>query len=303
MGSTVRTGTPQRVSSQPPSPRRTACGSYTHLVSKRPAAIDLAGLGASPGRPRRKASDDIIESLRHSIASGDLQRGERLPPEGELAAHFGVSQPTVREALRVLEAMGLVEVRHGSGAYVTGDPHQFMATSLHTVLQMDRVGIVDIVEMRIALADYSATRVVQCASDDDLEVIEEQERRLEEAAELSDFHHIGDAAVAFQVSVSAAAHNPLLLAIESVLAELLVRLQLDAFAKRDRPFWRKWSLQFAKDRQELIASFRARDEARAVQAMRQYLDRQLERFSSDQALAEARVSDPEVLRVIKPIVS
>jgi GntR family transcriptional repressor for pyruvate dehydrogenase complex len=265
--------------------------------------VDLAGLGHPPGRQRRKASSEIIESLRRSIASGDLQRGERLPPETDLAAHFGVSQPTVREALRVLEVMGLIEVRHGSGAYVTGDPRQFMAASLHTVLQMDQVGIVDLVEMRTALAEYSAARVVRCASDADLEVIEAQERRLEEAAQLSDFRHIADAAVAFQVSVSAAAHNPLLLAIESALAELLVRLQVDAFSKRSAAFWRKWSLQFAADRQELIASFRARDEDRATRAMRQYLDRQRARFSSDKALAEARVSDPEVLRVIQPIIS
>jgi GntR family transcriptional repressor for pyruvate dehydrogenase complex len=272
-------------------------------VKKRPEAVDLGSIGAEPGRRRRKASSEIIESLRRGIAGGELQRGERLPPEGDLAAHFSVSQPTVREALRVLEAMGLIEVRHGSGAYVTGDPHQFMATSLHTVMQMDQVGIVDLVEMRSALADYSAARVVRCASDDDLEVIEEQESRLEEAAQLSDFRHIGDAAVAFQVSVSAAAHNPLLLAIESVLAELLVRLQMDAFSRRSASFWRNWSLHFANDRQELIESFRARDEARAVHAMRQYLDRQRTRFSSDETLSRARVSDPEVMRVIESIIS
>ena len=272
-------------------------------MSKRPAAVDLASIGPEPGRQRRKASSEIIESLRRSIAGGDLQRGERLPPEGELAAHFSVSQPTVREALRVLEAMGLVEVRHGSGAYVTGDPHQFMAASLHTVMQMDQVDIDDLVEMRTALAEYSAVRVVRCASDDDLDVIEAQERRLEEAAQLADFRHIADAAVAFQVSVSAAARNPLLLAIESVLAELLVRLQVDAFSRRSTAFWRTWSLQFASDRGELTASFRARDPDRAVRAMRQYLNRQRARFSSDQLLSKARVSDPEVLRVIAPIIS
>jgi GntR family transcriptional repressor for pyruvate dehydrogenase complex len=271
-------------------------------MPKRPSAVALADPALRP-RQGRKASREIVESLRHSIASGELTRGERLPTEGDLAAHFGVSQPTIREALRVVEAMGLIEVRHGSGAYVTGDPHQFIATSLHTLLQMDRVGIVEVVEMRIALGGYSASRVVRFAAEKDLEVIEEQARRLEEAAELSDFEHIADAAVAFQVAVSAAAHNPLLFAIESVLAELLVRLQVDAFSKRSAAFWRKWSLQFNSDRGELVASFRARDEERAVRAMMQYLEHQRTRFSSDKTLADARLSDPEVLRVIQPIVN
>lgn len=257
-------------------------------------------LASRTGGPRRKASREIIESLRHAIASGELERGERLPAESELAGHFAVSQPTVREALRVLEAMGLIEVRHGSGAYVTGDPQQFIATSLHTLLQIDRVGILDVVEMRVALAAYSAARVVRRASDEDLDLIEQQGRRLDEAAKESDFRHIADAAVAFQVSISAATHNPLLMAIESVLAELLVRLQVEAFSKRTKSFWREWSLQFSLDRHALMDSFRARDEERATAAMMQYLDSQRSRFASDPALANARLSDPEVLRVVQP---
>ena len=267
-------------------------------MSKRPAAVAVTDLGAAPPQ-KRKASRDIIDSLRHSIASGELEKGQRLPTEGDLAAHFGVSQPTVREALRVIEEMGLIEVRHGSGAYVTGDPRGFIATSLHTLLQVDCVGIIEVVEMRTALAGYSAARVVKFASDEDLDVIEDQSTRLEEAGRLSDFQHISDAAIAFQVSVSAAAHNPLLLAIESVLAEVLVRLQVDAFSKRSIAFWHKWSLQFANDRRELVAAFRDRDEERAVAAMMEYLDHQRSRFSTDQMLAKARLSDPELLRIIR----
>jgi DNA-binding GntR family transcriptional regulator len=65
------------------------------------------------------------------------------------------------------------------------------------------------------------------------------------------------------------------------------------------PFWRKWSLQFANDRREVIAAFRERDEARAVAAMAQYLDHQRSRFSHDQLLAKARLSDPELLRITR----
>lgn len=201
----------------------------------------------------------------------------------------------------MVEAMGLIEVRHGSGAYVTGDPHEFIASSLRTLLQIDRVGIADVLEMRIVLGPYSASRVVRFARDDELDVIEESASHLAETAELSDFHHIADAAVAFQVSISAATHSTLLFTIESVLAELLVRLQVDAFSKRGRAFWRKWSLQFAADRSQLVDSFRLRDEARAAEAMMQYLEHQRSRFSSDRKLAQARLSDPDVLRVIQPL--
>lgn len=61
----------------------------------------------------------IAEQLRGLIAAGEYPLGSRLPPERDLAAQLGVSRPTVREALIALEVEGLVEVRMGSGVYVT----------------------------------------------------------------------------------------------------------------------------------------------------------------------------------------
>jgi GntR family transcriptional regulator, transcriptional repressor for pyruvate dehydrogenase complex len=61
----------------------------------------------------------IAEQLRGLIAAGEYPLGSRLPPERDLAAQLGVSRPSVREALIALEVEGLVEVRMGSGVYVT----------------------------------------------------------------------------------------------------------------------------------------------------------------------------------------
>src|SRR3954454_1177452 len=68
-----------------------------------------------------RASSSIADQIRAAIVGGRLNQGERLPPERELAEQFGVSRVTVRDALRALEAMGLIEVRVGArgGAYVT----------------------------------------------------------------------------------------------------------------------------------------------------------------------------------------
>lgn len=269
-------------------------------VERRPGAVSVAGLGDG-SLPRRKASSEIISALRRRIAAGELPRGARLPTESDLAAHFGVSQPTVREGLRVLEAMGLIEVRHGSGAYVTGDAANLITDSIHTLLQIDRVGVLEVVEMRTALADYSIRRAVRCATDEEIDIIQEQGRRLDDVARSSDFRHITEAAIAFQVSVSAASHNALQLAIESALIMLLVRLQIEAFSQRSSRFWRKWSLQFAEERQDLVERLRARDEEGAVAAMQTYLGTQRQRFTADSALAKARVSDPDVLRVFAPL--
>lgn len=68
---------------------------------------------------RVRSFDDVVEQVRRSIADGAIGAGERLPSERELAEQFGVSRATLREALRALEALGILEIRLGArgGAY------------------------------------------------------------------------------------------------------------------------------------------------------------------------------------------
>ena len=68
---------------------------------------------------RESLVDRLAGEIRTSINSGDYTMGERLPTIMEMARRFGVGHPTVREALKKLEAIGVVEIRHGSGVYVT----------------------------------------------------------------------------------------------------------------------------------------------------------------------------------------
>src|SRR4026208_186719 len=68
---------------------------------------------------KQSLSDKLAQRIRAMIQKGDYQRGDRLPPIMEMARHFGVGHPTIREALKKLETLGVVEIRHGSGVYVT----------------------------------------------------------------------------------------------------------------------------------------------------------------------------------------
>jgi len=70
---------------------------------------------------RRSVTDDVVENLKEMIARSELKPGERFPPERELAARFGVSRTTVREALHYFEVIGLASTRQGSGSYLVDD--------------------------------------------------------------------------------------------------------------------------------------------------------------------------------------
>lgn len=67
---------------------------------------------------RRRIPEDVAGQLREAILDGQLQAGEKLPPERELAARFGVNRTSVRAALKLLEAQGLLVIRQGDGAIV-----------------------------------------------------------------------------------------------------------------------------------------------------------------------------------------
>ncbi len=78
--------------------------------------------GATLFRParRRRIHEDVAEQLRDAILDGRFRAGDKLPPERELASEFGVNRTSVREAIKVLEGLGLVSVRQGDGATVRG---------------------------------------------------------------------------------------------------------------------------------------------------------------------------------------
>jgi GntR family transcriptional regulator len=73
--------------------------------------------------PSRFPYQDIVEELRASVLEGRLVAGERLPSENELAERYGTTRPTVRRALALLKAEGLVNTEQGRGAFVRPEPH------------------------------------------------------------------------------------------------------------------------------------------------------------------------------------
>src|SRR5215217_950128 len=98
-----------------------------------------------------RASSSIADQIRAAILTGRLIQGQRLSPERELAEQFGVSRVTVRDALRSLEAMGLVAVRVGArgGAFVTAPTGSVVAQTMSDMMRMSAISPEDVVESRM----------------------------------------------------------------------------------------------------------------------------------------------------------
>jgi GntR family transcriptional repressor for pyruvate dehydrogenase complex len=98
------------------------------------------------------AVDDAFHGLRRMISTGRLVAGQKFPPEGELCRELEVSRGSLREAVRMLSALGVVESRHGSGVYVSAlRPEELIGSLALTVDLLPLSGLLEMYEVRRVL--------------------------------------------------------------------------------------------------------------------------------------------------------
>src|SRR5882757_7931795 len=140
---------------------------------------------------RGRVADQIVEDLRRQIVNGELPDGTRLPSERELATHYDVSAPTIREAIRVLAAIGLLSTRNGSRTTVTARTDTLLAMSIASVVQFEKMTASDVLGVLGALNAYAVEQAVERASDEDIAKLRVAAER---AAEMTDVE-LGSAAL------------------------------------------------------------------------------------------------------------
>jgi GntR family transcriptional repressor for pyruvate dehydrogenase complex len=246
----------------------------------------------SPTRSRGRISiaNEITELLRRQIVSGDLTRGDRLPTEKALAAQFEVSQPTIREAVRALDAMGLVDVRHGSGTYVTGDSGDLLSQPLRTMLQFEDVGMGEILDVRQSLGVLTATLAAVRASDSELLAIAQAQQGCEQFVS-NDPVGFTDRYMHFLDALATGAHNPLVRTLEMTLGRLMMQFQMKAFADRPIEFWQTRRAALNAGRTKLVAALIARDVEGTRLAVESYHTVLRERTVHEPEFAKFRISD------------
>src|SRR5256885_15175308 len=109
---------------------------------------------------RESLVDRLAGEIRSSINGGDYALGQRLPTIMEMARRFRVGHPTVREALKKLETIGVVEIRHGSGVYVSRSEEGLVLASPDYPGTVSKKLLLDLIRARIALQVPSVPRAV-----------------------------------------------------------------------------------------------------------------------------------------------
>jgi GntR family transcriptional repressor for pyruvate dehydrogenase complex len=160
-----------------------------------------------PIRPK-KISEEIVSQIKQLISKGELKPGDRIPSERELATMLGVSRPSVREAIMVLEAMGFVESRQGGGTYVKALTEGSIMNPLAKLVEMrDPELLRSLAEVRMGLESWSAYLAAQRATDADVAEMRRLYKIMEKQAAKGGWSPDVDAE--FHYAITAASHNSL----------------------------------------------------------------------------------------------
>jgi GntR family transcriptional repressor for pyruvate dehydrogenase complex len=228
---------------------------------RRPAAGDDP-MAIAPIRSTR-IYQEIVRQVKAMIAEGRLKSGDQLPPERDLAEKFVVSRTSVREALRALESLGLVEIRPGEGTFVREVSVESLVEPLALVMASQREAIGELFEARRLIEPALAALAARRATPEELH---EMERILEEQAKEVAAGRTGlEQDADFHAAIGAAAHNRAITRIAHAVMDLLRQSREESLNTPGRP------TRSHEDHRRVLASIRARDEAGARQAMVDHL--------------------------------
>jgi DNA-binding FadR family transcriptional regulator len=237
---------------------------------------------------RGRVADQIVDDLRSQILSGALPDGARLPAEHELAIHYGVSGPTIREAVRVLTAMGLLSTRNGSRTTVTAQGDALLAMSIASVVQFEKMSAADVLGLLGALNAFAVEQAVERASDGD---VAQLRAAAEQAAEITDVESAAAALKHYFVTLSAISHNPLLAALCRFITEIQIGLAVELSGGSTED-WRRVAGSLHKARMDIAEAIAQRDSAQAVQLVRDYHRKVIKRTQASPRARELRETDP-----------
>jgi len=177
-----------------------------------------------------RVSDEIVNQVKNLISEGTLKPGDQLPPERELIKEFGVSRPTLREALKSLAAMGFLEVKQAKRTFVKSMISERMQDPLSLLIRTDTQKIFDLIEVRKAMEAWSAFHAARRATEEDIKQLKSIIKEMKEAFEKGRNWEKEDAD--FHLAIAQATHNTIQTHIMSTIYDLLKESVARVFTDR-----------------------------------------------------------------------
>lgn len=232
------------------------------MNKKSTAALGSRG-GLSAPIGRKAVSELMVQRILDLIKNGQLKAGEKLPSERDLAGLLDVSRPTVREALRALSILGVLEIRHGGGVFVTSLDATELLNPLDFFVSLNAKNMGQLFDARIHFEPMIAGLAASRLTDEQIAYMQELVDAQIAAPDDSETFH--DTDVEFHKMLLDASGNIFLTRVGKML-QVLGDQARRAFQKRENVRHRS-----IEDHKVIMAALHARDTAAAEAAMRQHM--------------------------------
>ncbi|MFQ5960251.1 MAG: FadR/GntR family transcriptional regulator [Candidatus Methylomirabilales bacterium] len=212
---------------------------------------------------KTRVYEDIVAQLKELIAHGKLRPGDQLPSERELSEMFQVSRASVREAIRALESVGLIEIRQGEGTYIASSAETLLA-SLGSALAQHQDPLYQVFEARKLLEPATAALAAERATVE--EVAKLEAILTEQATQIAEGETGVEADTRFHSTLAEAARNEVLLRLNDAIVDSLRETRVRSLQTQGRP------ARSLAGHQEILEAIRLKDPAKAREAMLNHLE-------------------------------
>jgi GntR family transcriptional repressor for pyruvate dehydrogenase complex len=226
-------------------------------------AANLNERRSAGSEARPDLSQHLTRQILNLIGSRGLQPGDRLPSMKELAELFSVATPTMREALRRLQATGVVDIRHGSGIYVRKPDQGYFITNPHRG-ELNAESVLQLLDARVAIEPYLAGRAAERASVADIASLQALLAEAEHLLSGQDAR-LHPTNMRFHCQIARSSGNMILAEFLESMVELYAREQLgilEIFNARTRDY---------KDHVSIFEAIREHDAPLATRRMKRHL--------------------------------
>ena len=213
-----------------------------------------------------RAYEVVIEAIKKKIKNGEIKKGEKLRPEREIAEDLGVSRASVREAVRALDVIGLIESRQGAGNYIKETFEESLIQPLSVMFLLEQNDFTEINEFRFILESQAAVLAAERIDEKDIKKLEEL---IDEMSKTSDEEKNVEIDRQLHYIIDNASKNRVISSILAVISELIdesIKGTRSELARKDA----QNSKKLLEIHKELVDAMKNKNKKRAYEAMQRH---------------------------------
>ncbi len=225
----------------------------------------------------KRITEEIVSQIRDHIAKGNLKAGDRMPSERDLAQLLGVSRPTVREALQVLEHTGFVEILQGSGTYIKEIGKKALTDPLQILIEGSDKRYREVYEFRSAIETWAVGLAAQRNKASDISRLERIIVKMKACrAEKKPMDKLDSE---FHLAIAQACHNGIYYHVAKTILHLLT--QVTRISHKELFESEEDQIGLLKDHTAIFEAIKDRDPESARNFMQHHLDRVRRKLDSE----------------------